>query len=86
MKICNCVCGQSVKGSRVFVNKEHQLDWMLRGGAKELNALQPVEAKARGGETAGTQAALSGRLQDAAEKGGARSHEIAVEFRAKRPQ
>jgi hypothetical protein len=33
MAICRCGCGDPVKGRRVFVNKEHQLAWMLRGGA-----------------------------------------------------
>ena len=73
-----------MKPGRVFVNKEHQLDWMNKGGARELNALQPLEAKVKGGEIAGQHAASSGRLLDAAQKGGARSREIAETFRAKR--
>ena len=42
-----------------------------------MNALQPVEAKRKGGETAGTQAAMTGRLQEAAERGVARSRTCA---------
>jgi hypothetical protein len=67
-----------VKRKRVFVNKEHQLQWMRAGGARDLNALQPLEAKERGGYAAGTQAAATGRLYEAAKKGGARSREIAL--------
>jgi len=83
MSLCKCGCGQQVRSSRVFVNKEHQLAWMHDGGAKQLNALQPIEAKVRGGHTAGTDAALSGRLMEAAQKGGAVSHEIAERFKGK---
>jgi hypothetical protein len=68
----------------VFVNKEHQIEWLLNGGAKELNALQPLEAKVKGGEIAGQQAADSGRLAEAAQKGGAKAHDIAVRYRARR--
>ena len=68
MKIasCKCGCGQVVKGRRVFVNKEHQLAWMVAGGAREMNALLPDEARARGGHVAGTIAFNSGRLKEAA--------------------
>lgn len=83
MALCRCGCGQPVKGKRVFVNKEHQLAWMLNGGASQMNALQPIEAKARGGEIAGEQAALNGRLAEAGKKGAERSREIAEAFRAK---
>ena len=82
MTVCKCGCGEPVKKGRVFVNKDHQLDWMYRGGAREMNILQPEEAKARGGKTSGRQAAESGRLLDAAMKGGATSREIAERFRA----
>ena len=64
----------------MFVNKEHQLTWMVSGGAKELNALMPEAARARGGHIAGRIAANSGRLRKAAEKGGAKSREIARTF------
>jgi general stress protein YciG len=84
MKSCKCGCGQAVKSGRVFVNKEHQLDWMDRGGASEMNALLPVEVRQRGGHTTGVKAVESGRLLEAARKGGARSREIAARFRAKR--
>jgi hypothetical protein len=63
----------------VFVDREHQLDWMSAGGAREMNARTPLEARRRGGQTqaaqidpearrrgglsAGRQAAESGRIQ-----------------------
>lgn len=78
---CKCGCGEPVKGRRVFVDKEHQLRWMLAGGAREMNALQPIEAKQAGGQTAGTYSRDSGRLAEAGLKGAQRSHEIAEEFR-----
>jgi hypothetical protein len=31
-----------VQKERKFVNKEHQLNWMAAGGARELNALLTV--------------------------------------------
>jgi hypothetical protein len=68
----------------VFVDKEHQLQWMLNGGASEMNTLQPIEAKQLGGHTAGTQAQESGRLAEASKKGGAKSREIADRIRAAR--
>jgi hypothetical protein len=80
---CKCGCGQDVRRGRVFVDKEHQLTWMHAGGAREIAALQPLEDKQRGGRIAGERAARSGRLADAAVKGGARSREIAEELRAK---
>jgi hypothetical protein len=83
MKLCRCGCGESVRGKRVFVNKEHQLRWMHAGGAREIGALQPLEAKAEGGKTAGAAAAASGRLKEASRKGAARAREIAERFRAK---
>lgn len=85
MKIasCKCGCGETVRGRRVFVNKEHQLAWMNRGGAKEMNALMSDEARALGGRISGAVAAKSGRLREASVKGGRRSREIAQEFRRK---
>jgi len=83
MTVCKCGCGETVKRGRTFINKKHQLEWMSKGGARELNALQPIEAKSRGGVTAGQEAFTTGRLQDASVKGGARSHEIAEAFRTK---
>ncbi len=82
MNYCKCGCRQVVKGKRVFVNKEHHLQWMVSGGASQMNALQPNEAKERGGRIAGAKAHESGRLKEAAQKGGARSREIAEEFHA----
>lgn len=86
MKIagCKCGCGQVVKGKRVFVNKEHQLQWMVAGGARELNAMMSDEARALGGHLAGMKAVESGRLREASGKGAARSREIAQEFQAKK--
>lgn len=84
MATCKCGCGESVKAGRVFVNKEHQLTWMNAGGATEINALLPREVRVRSGKKMGRIAADSGRLLAAAQKGGAKSHEIAAQMRAKR--
>ncbi len=81
MTLCKCGCGQQVKGKRVFVNKEHQLAWMFAGGAKEMNALQPLDAKQQGGRTTGQEAALSGRLKQAGLKGAAVSRAISERFK-----
>jgi general stress protein YciG len=78
---CRCGCGAQVRGKRVFANKEHQLAWMSAGGAAEMNRLQPIEAKIRGGAVAGREAADSGRLAEAGMKGAERSREIAESFR-----
>jgi hypothetical protein len=86
MQTCRCGCDEPIKRGRKFVNKEHQLEWMLSGGAKEMNELQSLEAKARGGIVAGHQAAANGRLHDAAIRGGARAREIAERFRERRAQ
>jgi len=81
---CRCGCGEEPKGKRVFVDKEHQLRWMIAGGAREIGALEPPEARAKGGTVAGADAAASGRLREASTKGAARAREIAAEFRARR--
>jgi hypothetical protein len=73
-----------VKRGRIFVNKEHQLDWMLNGDASKMNALQPLEAKIKGGTVSGTAAAESGRLKEAGELEAQRSREIAQHFREQR--
>ncbi len=78
---CLCGCGSSVKRGRCYVNKEHQLEHMVAGRAREIGALQPLEAKQLGGRVAGRQAALSGRLLVAGEKGAARSRDIAARWR-----
>ncbi|MCS6496798.1 hypothetical protein NX905_21370 [Burkholderia thailandensis] len=83
MGTCKCGCGESVASRRVFVNKEHQLRWMTAGGATELNAMQPLEAKARGGVTSGKRALEDGTLSRASKKGADRAREIAREFREK---
>lgn len=84
MRTCKCGCGESVKGRRTFVNKEHQLAWMYAGGARELNSLLPHEVRERGGHTSGTLASQSGRLREASVKGGQRSKEIAAKVRSRR--
>jgi hypothetical protein len=66
------------------VDKDHQLAWMTAGGASEMNALQPVEAKVRGGRTSGAEAAASGRLIEAGAKGAEKSREIAARWRERR--
>lgn len=81
MRECKCGCGAAVRGKRVFVDKEHQLRWMNAGGAREMNALLPDDARVLGGHVSGGKAAASGRLQAAADKGGARSREIAQALR-----
>jgi hypothetical protein len=58
---------------------------MVEGGARELNSRLPLAVKVRGGVTSGRKAATSGRLSRAAVLGGARSRQIAAEFRAQRP-
>ncbi len=78
---CRCECGGLARPGRKYVNKAHQIAHMRAGEASRLNGLQPVESKRAGGHVAGKQAAASGRLAEAAKKGGARSHEIAVNLR-----
>lgn len=82
--LCKCGCGEHAPSGRVFINKEHQLDWMNAGGASELNALLPTEVRQAGGSTAGKLSHESGRLAQAAKKGGQRSREIAAEWRDRR--
>ena len=74
MSTCKCGCGDSEKGRRVFVNKDHQLRWMSSGGAAELNAMQPLEAKAHGGAPAGKLSIANGQLAEASKKGADRVH------------
>jgi len=66
------------------VDKEHQLDWMLAGGARDIGAMQPPDARAEGGRTAGRQRAMSGDLLEAGRKGAERARAIAEEWRARR--
>jgi hypothetical protein len=73
-----------VKPGRVFVSKPHQLDWMHAGGGREIGALQPPEAKAEGGRTAGRLAADSGALAERGLLGAQRAREIAEEWRRRR--
>lgn len=80
---CKCGCGQDVRGKRAFVNKEHQLNWMSAGGARELNEKMPYEARVRGGEVAGKIAAESGRLPEASKKGAQKAQEIARSLKRK---
>ncbi|WP_449414433.1 hypothetical protein [Pandoraea soli] len=55
--------------------------WMTVGGAAEIGALQPLEAKMRGGATAGRMSAENGKLAEASKKGAERAREIAKQFR-----
>lgn len=80
---CRCGCDSPVVGKRVFVNKEHQLAWMNGGGAREMGALEPLEARQLGGQIAGRLGTESGALARAGLKGAERAHEIAVEYRRK---
>jgi hypothetical protein len=57
---------------------------MRSGEAGRLNALQPLDAKKRGGATAGRAAVQSGRLHVASKKGAARAAEIAELMRERR--
>jgi hypothetical protein len=70
---CKCGCRAAVKPGRTFVDKEHQLEWMLAGGGRELNALQPFEAKQRGGKVAGDLGVSTGQLAEKAKAGGRRA-------------
>lgn len=83
-KLCKCGCGEPIAARRVFVNKVHQLQWMAAGGARELNAMLPDEVRVRGGQTVGRRLHASGQLKRSAEKGGARSREIAAELQRTR--
>lgn len=65
-------------------NKEHQLEWMLAGGAREIGAMQPIEAKQLGGSVAGRMAQESGRLAQAGQLGARRAQEISLEYRRRR--
>jgi len=82
---CRCGCGQAAvpKTKKAFVDKEHQLEWMVAGGARELNALLPDEVRQRGGAVAGRAVAQSGQLAEAGRKGAARAAEIAAAWRAR---
>lgn len=81
MRACKCGCGEMA--TKVFLNQEHHLAWMYAGGARQLAKLQPVEAKVKGGRTAGERAASSGRLREAGLRGAERAREIAEEYRRK---
>jgi hypothetical protein len=84
LRECKCGCGQSVLRNRVFVDKQHQLHWLNAGGAAELNAMQPIEVKVRGGQTSGAAALKSGRLTEASRQGAAKVRDIAAELRTSR--
>lgn len=80
---CQCGCGAPAKRGGKFVDKEHQLDWMRAGGARIIGALQPLEAKVRGGRIAGRAQADSGALAAAGLLGAERSREITDQWRQK---
>lgn len=82
---CMCGCGQQVpKGNKSFVNRMHQWEWMEAGGAAQIGALQPLEAKQDGGRRAGAQARDSGRLADMAEKGREQQARMYEEWKQRR--
>lgn len=81
MNKCKCGCDLAVRKGRVFVNKEHQLNWLNAGGASELNALLPDEVRVRGGHTAGAAALKSGQLSKASQLGAAKVRAIAQQMR-----
>jgi hypothetical protein len=81
---CGCGCGQVVRVGRKFVDKEHQLEWMAAGGARELNSWLSTETRRAGGRTAGAAQAASGALAKAGLKGAQRSREIAAQWRQRR--
>jgi hypothetical protein len=78
---CRCGCGEQLPAGRSFVDKRHQLRWLGKGGAREIGALAPAEARRRGGRAGGRSAVASGRLLAAARRGGERTREIAEEMR-----
>jgi hypothetical protein len=57
---------------------------MAEGGARELNALQPLEAKERGGATSGKKAAESGRLDEMRPKATEAVRAITERWRARK--
>jgi hypothetical protein len=66
---CRCGCGQQVpKGNKAFVDRMHQYDWLAAGGAAEIGALEPLEARQEGGRIAGKIAKTSGRLAEMTDK------------------
>lgn len=71
-----CDCGAVVKSKRVFVNKEHRLAWMVTGGAREIDAFQPVGSKRVDSQIAGRAGVESDPLTRAGLKGAQRSREI----------
>ena len=77
---CKCGCGERVPSSKRYVDKAHRLAHMRAGEASRLNALQPVDAKRRGGSSSGRKAAASGRLAEAGQVGAARVRAIAEEM------
>lgn len=80
-RACRCGCGLVVPFTRRYVDKVHQLAHMRSGEARRMNALQPAEAKRRGGSTRGTQLAGSGQLAEWGRKGAARTRELAGQMR-----
>jgi hypothetical protein len=57
---------------------------MINGGARELNALLPPEARALGGHVSGKLAVATGRQKKMAAAGAKRSRQIARTFRKAR--
>jgi hypothetical protein len=82
-RLCKCGCREPIPSSKRYVNKAHQLVHLKSGEAKRLNELQPVDAKRRGGATAGRRALDSGRLTQAGARGAERSRHIAQTLRSR---
>ena len=82
---CRCGCGEEARPGRAFVDKRHQVQWLRQGGAREIGALAPLEARRRGGIVGGQKAVESGQLREAGRRGGQRSREIAEEIRRQEP-
>lgn len=78
---CKCGCGQTIKSSKKYADKEHQLRHMRAGEASRLNSMQPIDAKKRGGAVAGRAAVVSGRLLEAGRKGAAKAAAVAEALR-----
>jgi hypothetical protein len=74
---CNCGCGDNIPSSKRYKDKEHQLRHLRSGEAARMNAMQPPEAKRRGGRAAGRAAVASGQLALAGRKGADRIAQIA---------
>jgi hypothetical protein len=78
---CKCGCGATVPYTKRYLDKAHQLSHMHSGEARRMNQLQPIEAKRRGGYSAGRLAVQSGQLGERGLKGANRTKEVATRLR-----